>query len=99
MALKYSDDYYYNIVRKNIRKYRKEKGYTLQKLAEEAEMSMDYLAEIESEKRKKSFSLAILGRIAEVLDVDIVKFFDKNNWFLYWSNFSKKVSLILSLTF
>ncbi len=79
MALKYSDDYYYNIVRKNIRKYRKEKGYTLQKLAEEAEMSMDYLAEIESEKRKKSFSLAILGRIAEVLDVDIVKFFDKNN--------------------
>lgn len=79
MALKNSDDYYYDIVRKNIRKYRKEKGYTLQKLAEEAEMSMDYLAEIESEKRKKSFSLAILGRIAEVLDIDIVKFFDKNN--------------------
>ena len=74
MALKNSDDYYYDIVRKNIRKYRKEKGYTLQKLAEEAEMSMDYLAEIESEKRKKSFSLAILGRIAEVLDIDIVKF-------------------------
>lgn len=77
MALKNSDNYYYDIVRKNIKKYRKEKGYTLQKLAEEAEMSMDYLAEIESEKRKKSFSLAILGRIAEVLDVDIVKFFDK----------------------
>ena len=77
MALKNNDDYYYNIVRKNIKKYRKEKGYTLQKLAEEAEMSMDYLAEIESEKRKKSFSLAILGRISEVLDVDIKKFFDK----------------------
>ena len=77
MALKNSDNYYYDIVRKNIKKYRKEKGYTLQKLAEEAEMSMDYLAEIESEKRKKSFSLAILGRISEVLDVDIVKFFDK----------------------
>ncbi len=77
MALKNSDNYYYDIVRKNIKKYRKEKGYTLQKLAEEAEMSMDYLAEIESEKRKKSFSLAILGRIAEVLDVDIIKFFDK----------------------
>ncbi len=77
MALKNNDDYYYNIVRKNIKKYRKEKGYTLQKLAEEAEMSMDYLAEIESEKRKKSFSLAILGRISEVLDVDIKKFFNK----------------------
>lgn len=77
MALKHSDTYYYDIVRKNIKKYRKEKGYTLQRLSEEAEMSMDYLAEIESDKRKKSFSLAILGRIAEVLDVDIIKFFEK----------------------
>ena len=77
MALKHPDTYYYDIVRKNIKKYRNEKGYTLQKLSEEAEMSMDYLAEIESEKRKKSFSLAILGRIAEVLEVDITKFFEK----------------------
>lgn len=53
MAQKQSDNYYYDIVRKNIKKYRKLKGLTLQKLAEEAEMSMDYLAEIESEKRKK----------------------------------------------
>ncbi len=76
MPLKHPDTYYYDIVRKNIKKYRKEKGYTLQKLSEEAEMSMDYLAEIESEKRKKSFSLAMLGRIAEVLDIDIAKFFE-----------------------
>lgn len=76
MALKHNDDFYYDIVRKNIKKYRKEKGYTLQKLSEEAEMSMDYLAEIESQKRKKSFSLAILGRIADVLDINIKKFFD-----------------------
>lgn len=77
MALKNNDMYYYDIIRKNIKKYRKEKGYTLQKLSEEAEMSMDYLAEIESEKRKKSFSIAILGRIAEVLEIDITKFFEK----------------------
>lgn len=36
---------------------------------------MDYLAEIESEKRKKSFSIAILGRIADVLEIDIREFF------------------------
>lgn len=76
MTLKHDNNYYYDIVRKNIRKYRKEKGYTLQKLSEEAEMSMDYLAEIESEKRKKSFSLAILGRIADALEIDIKKLFD-----------------------
>ena len=74
----HDDTYYYNIVRQNIRKYRKEKGYTLEKLAEKANMSMDYLAEIESMKRKKSFSLAILGRIADTLDTNIKCFFDED---------------------
>ena len=77
MSVKHTDNYYYDIVRKNIKKYRIQKGYTQQKLADEAEMSIDYLAEIESEKRRKSFSLAVLGRIADVLNVDIKKFFDE----------------------
>ncbi len=76
MALIHEEDYYYNIVRKNIKKFRKEKGYTLQKLAEEAIMSMDYLSEIESETRKKSFSLAVLGRIADALEKNIQDFFN-----------------------
>lgn len=41
-------------------------------------MSMDYLAEIESEKRKKSFSIAVLGRIADALEIDIAEFFKSN---------------------
>lgn len=63
----------------NIKKYRKEKGYTHQRLADETELSIDYIAEIESLKRKKSFSIATLGRIADTLDVDIKCFFEKNN--------------------
>ena len=78
MAQVKSDMYYYDIVRKNIRKYRKEKGFTQQRLADEADMSIDYLAEIESVKRKKTFSLATLGRIADVLEVDIRDFFNNN---------------------
>lgn len=77
MALKHDDNYYYDIIRINIKKYRKEKGYTQQRLSEEAQMSMDYLAEIESVKRRKSFSIAILGRISEVLNVEIEEFFKK----------------------
>lgn len=77
MVQKNNDTYYYDIVRKNIKRFRKEKGYTQQRLAEEADMSMDYLAEIESEKRKKSFSLATLGRISDTLQIDIKKFFEK----------------------
>lgn len=71
----HNDNYYYDVVRINIRKYRLEKGYTQQKLAEEAEMALDYLAEIESLKCEKSFSIAILGRIADVLEVSICSFF------------------------
>lgn len=78
MAQVKSDMYYYDIVRKNIKKYRKEKGFTQQRLADEADMSIDYLAEIESVKRRKTFSLATLGRIADVLEVDIRNFFNNN---------------------
>ncbi len=76
MALKHNNMYYYDIIRKNIRKYRKEKGYTQQSLSEKADMSIDYLAEIESNKRRKTFSIEMLGRIADALEVDIKKFFD-----------------------
>lgn len=79
MAQIHNDMHYYDIVRKNIRKFRKEKGYTQQKLSEEADISMDYLAEIESLKRKKSFSLAVLGRIADTLQVDIKLFFESDD--------------------
>ena len=70
-----NNDYYYNIVRKNIRKYRIQKNYTQKKLSEEAELSVDFLSEIESLKRNKSFSIATLGRIADTLDIPIAKFF------------------------
>lgn len=79
MAQVNSDMYYYDIVRKNIKRYRKEKGYTQQRLADEVGMSIDYLAEIESEKRRKTFSLATLGRIADVLEIDIKDFFINTN--------------------
>ncbi len=71
------NDYYYNIVRRNIRRFRKERRYTQQKLAELTDLSTDYISEIESLKKNKSFSLMTLGRIADVLCVDITDFFKK----------------------
>lgn len=75
MAHIHEDGYYYDIIRANIKKFRLEKKYTQAKLAEEAEMSLDYLSEIESLKRKKSFSIATLGRIADALEIPIDEFF------------------------
>ncbi|MFV0250018.1 MAG: helix-turn-helix domain-containing protein [Bacilli bacterium] len=77
MTLIHSGNYYYDIIKKNIKKYRTEKGYTQKTLSELAEISNDYLAEIESLKRNKSFSIEVLGRIAEALDTNIEKFFEE----------------------
>jgi len=79
MALvKHTDDYYYNVVRKNIRKYRLEKKLTQQSLADLTDLSMHFIAEIEQLKRQKAFSLATLGRIADALEVPIKQFFEED---------------------
>lgn len=72
-----SNDYYYNVIRKNIKKFRKEKHYTQQQLADAADLSVDYVCEIESLTKNKSFSIVTLGRIADVLEIDIREFFNK----------------------
>lgn len=71
-----ANDHYYNIIRKNIKKYRKVKHLTQQQLADAADLSVDYICEIESPTKSKSFSIVTLGRIADVLEVDIKEFFN-----------------------
>ena len=78
MAVYNSSDYYYNVIRKNIKKYRKEKKFTQQQLADATDLSVDYIGEIESPTKNKSFSIVTLGRIADVLEVDIKNFFNKD---------------------
>ena len=73
----HDDEYYYTIVRKNVRKYRIEKNLTQQDLADMTELSREYICDIENEKRKKHPSIAVIGRIAEVLLVDISNLFKK----------------------
>ena len=73
---KHDDDYYYDIVRINIKKYRKLAKLTQQQLADKVGLSMNYIAKIESKKMKKSFAIAVLGRIADALNIDIRKLFD-----------------------
>ena len=77
--VKINDDYYYDVIRFNIKKYRKEKGITQAELAELSDLSVDYIRKIESFKRRKSFSIAALTRIAVALDIDITSFFKEND--------------------
>ena len=73
-----TNDHYYNIIRKNIKKYRKEKHLTQQQLADATDLSVDYICEIESSTKNKTFSIRVVGRIADALEIDIKEFFDNN---------------------
>lgn len=61
----------YNTIRKNIRKYRLEKGITSAELAEMVDLSHDFIRQIQSEKVTYNFSVNTLYRIAKALDVPI----------------------------
>lgn len=77
IAYKHDDEYYYRIVRKNIRRLREEKRITQWDLAEMIDRSREYVADIESDKRGKHVTIATLGRIAEALGVEIGELFRK----------------------
>ena len=71
------DDYYYfNIIRNNIKLQREKKGITQQQLADKPGIRMNYLAKIESHKMQRGFSIVILGRIADALEIDIKELFN-----------------------
>lgn len=72
----HDDNYYYNIIRQNIKKYRKEAGLTQQELADKVGITMNYLSKIESQKMNRGFTIVIIGRIADALEIDIRKLFD-----------------------
>ena len=71
----HDDEYYYNIIRKNIRKFRISKGLTQQDLADMTDISRQYICDLENDNRYKHITISSLGRIAEALDIDITLFF------------------------
>lgn len=74
-AYSHNDEYYYTIIRKNIKKYRLDKHLTQQELADMTDLSREYICDIENESRNKHLTIAVLGRISEVLKIDITNFF------------------------
>ena len=71
----HDDTYYFDIIRYNIKRIRENKGLTQQQLADKVGITMNYLAKIESKKRKRGFTIVILGRIADALEIDIAELF------------------------
>jgi transcriptional regulator with XRE-family HTH domain len=70
-----NDEYYYKIIRKNIKNYRLSKNLTQQDLADMTDLSREYITDIENDSRNKHFTIAVVGRIAEALEIDIILLF------------------------
>lgn len=70
---KEDENYIYNVIGKNVKKYRKEKKWTQAELAEQIDYSLSFIASIESKKKYQTFSLGALWRIASVLGIDMYK--------------------------
>lgn len=61
----------YDAIRKNIRKYRKEKGITSAQLAEMIGLSHDFIRQIQSDKTRYNFSVETFYKISVALDVSM----------------------------
>lgn len=77
MSNKYSKENLSLIVRKNIRKYRKLRKYTLQELADLTGLTHGYVRDLECLSIDKTPLLETIGKFAEALDIDIRQLFDE----------------------
>lgn len=69
----------YDIIRRNIKRVRKEKGITSTELAEMVDLSHEFIRQIESEKVANSFSVDTLYRISVALNVSVDELMKKNS--------------------
>lgn len=63
-------------VRKNIRKYRMIRGYTLQELADLTGLTHGYVRDLECLSIDKTPTLETIGKFADALEIDIRQLFD-----------------------
>ena len=64
------------MVRKNIRKYRLMRGYTMQELADRTGLTHGYVRDLECLSIDKTPLLETIGKFADALEIDIRQLFD-----------------------
>lgn len=79
MTGRYSKERLSLIVRKNIKKYRLMRKYTLQELADLTGLTHGYVRDLECLSIDKTPLLETVGKFAEALEIDIRQLFDDIN--------------------
>lgn len=69
------ENYVYYLVGQNLKRIRKSKGITQEKLAILSNYSVGFIMNIESSKYLQTFSLGTIWQFAQVLEVDIRELF------------------------
>ncbi len=73
---RYSKENLSLIVRINIKKYRKMRGYTMQELADKTGLTHGYVRDLECLSIDKTPLLETIGKFADALEIDIRQLFD-----------------------
>ena len=76
MTSRYSKEQLSLIVRKNIKKYRLMRKYTLQELADLTGLTHGYVRDLECLSIDKTPLLETIGKFANALEIDIRQLFD-----------------------
>lgn len=76
MTSRYSKEKLSLIVRKNIRKYRIMRKYTMQELADLTGLTHGYVRDLECFSIEKTPLLETIGKFADALEIDIRQLFD-----------------------
>lgn len=69
----------YLIISNNIKKYRLRKHISQRELATKCGYSYTYIRQIEAKKCTKKYSIQVIYNISIVLEINIVKLFEKEN--------------------
>ncbi len=77
MTSRYSKEQLSIIVRKNIKKYRLMRKYTLQELADLTGLTHGYVRDLECLSIDKTPLLETIGKFADALEIDIRQLFDE----------------------
>ena len=73
---KNDENYIYYVIGQNLKKQRKLKGFTQEKLAEASNYNLSFIGNLESSKVFQTISVGSLYHLAKILGVSIKTFFD-----------------------
>ena len=72
---KNDENYIYYVIGQNLKKWRKQKGFTQEKLAEASNYNLSFIGNLESSKVFQTISVGSLYHLAKILNIDISELF------------------------